>query len=184
MRGKITAGMTETPTITHLHRNSLRNLRPPWRPGESGNPHGRAPGSRNRRTLRAEQIGKRVLKDFPDLIDKFERPPITDHQIYYQRRLQELMRDRRTNTDAAEIAKLEIVALALERLPIERRQPHLCQHCGLRLWQWAYNSNNETVPLHDETGRVLWMHERCALPALVQRRDQARRVADQLLPQT
>ena len=31
-------------------------LRPPWRPGESGNPGGRAKGSRNRATLAAEAL--------------------------------------------------------------------------------------------------------------------------------
>jgi hypothetical protein len=27
-----------------VHRNSLANLRPPWKPGESGNPRGDEPG--------------------------------------------------------------------------------------------------------------------------------------------
>jgi len=30
-----------------VHPNSLANLRPPWRPGQSGNPRGLRPGSRS-----------------------------------------------------------------------------------------------------------------------------------------
>lgn len=62
-----------------IHPNSRANLRPPWQKGESGNPAGRRKGCRNRRSLRAEKIGKKVLHELPHLIDRLERLAIASY---------------------------------------------------------------------------------------------------------
>lgn len=46
------------------HHPGSENLRPapPWPPGQSGNPAGRKPGSKNRRTILQEMLGLRMPK--------------------------------------------------------------------------------------------------------------------------
>jgi hypothetical protein len=155
-----------------VHPNSRANLRPPWQKGESGNPAGRRMGSRNRRSLRAEKIGKKVLHELRHLIDRLERPAIASYSEYYQQRLRALTADRRTNADAMQIARLAVEAYVLERQsPKSMQKGHLCPRCGVRLW----TSSNDVLAVFNSAGEVAWFHSNCVLPEL------ARAVADTML---
>jgi hypothetical protein len=163
-----------------IHPRSLQNLRPPWRKGESGNPAGRRRGSRNRVTW-AEKFSRKVLQCVPDLRQHIERAAITDIPAYYQRRLQEYMTDRRTNPYATELAKLDIVALMLERMPRKRRQPGLCAYCGQELWRPVYSRAAEKIVIIHEAAGPVPLHARCIERDAVHRTDEAHRLAEQML---
>jgi hypothetical protein len=157
--------------------SSLANLRPPWPPGMSGNPKGRPRGIRDRRSVRAEQIGKKVMKFLPHLVDKIERlTTINDYGAFYRKRMCALSADPKTAMDASRIAALEVEAYLLEQqFPSMRiRKGYVCCRCGVRLL------DNDVVPLSDATGVVAWFHPHCVLSECYDRRDRARAIVSKV----
>ena len=151
-----------------VHSNSLSNLRPPWAPGTSGNPAGRRKGSRNRRSVRAEKIGKTVLRYFPQLASKFENwTKINDFKHFYHNRVRVLRNDPEIADDAPRIVALEIEANVWAWQTPRRRKGYVCSRCGIRLY------DNNFVALFDGGGECAWFHANCVLPELFDRKARA-----------
>jgi hypothetical protein len=159
--------------------NSLANLRPPWPKGTSGNLRGRPKGSRTRRSLRAEKIGKTVLKSFPRLLHKLETwTVVDDYKQLYRDRVRLRQRDSKLAADATRIAALDLEAYVLERQIIVRPKGFVCSRCGIRFFD---NQAANILPLFDGTGEPVWFHANCVLPELYDRKARAQSVLRQVL---
>jgi hypothetical protein len=145
-----------------IHPNSLKNLRPPWRRGESGNPKGRPRSGGNRHTLWANRFGRFTIEDYC---------------AFYLNRLRALEADPTTKMYAQGIAVRDLEAKVLQHLgPIKVKFPnkgHLCCRCGILL--------HDPVPLANGPDQFEWYHANCAVPELRDRSTSVRPIVDAVL---
>jgi hypothetical protein len=152
-----------------VNARSLANLRPPWRPGESGNPKGRPRSGGNRHTLWADWIGKRLTT--PDDYRAFYRKRVRVHEAEADSKI--------AAADATLAAALDVEACVLQQQSSQqqfrrRRKGYVCCRCGMRLFV------GDEVPLFDASGQVGWFHQSCVLKEIYDRRNQARAIARKL----
>jgi hypothetical protein len=161
-----------------VHPNSLANLRP-WPKGISGNAKGRTKGSRNRRSLRAEKIGKRLLQYFPWLRHKMETwSDVEDYKTFYRRRVRALEKDPKLAADASRIAALDVEGhVATWQVP-QRLSGWVCSRCGIRFLD---NQEANILPLFDGTTEPVWFHANCVLPELYERKARAQSLLSRVL---
>jgi hypothetical protein len=157
--------------MMQIHPNSLANLRPPWSIGTSGNAKGRPVGSRNRRSLRAEKIGKIALARFPDLADLLEKVGRPNNlKRIYSDAVRELKADPKNAVYATRVASLRAEALALSLVPINPRPGYVCSRCGGRLF------DNDTLALMMGFGQLAFFHPNCLVAGLRDHRAKARMI--------
>ena len=157
--------------MMQIHPNSRANLRPPWPKGVSGNAKGRRRGSRNRRSLRAERIGKVVLRRFPELaesLDEVERPNNLKHVFWDT--VAQLKADRSLAVDATRIAALHAGAFACALVPLNTRPGYTCSRCGGRLF------DADPLALLIGFGQLAFFHHNCLVPGLLEHRAKARMI--------
>src|SRR5262249_3752681 len=78
-----------------VHPNTRRNLRPPWKSGESGNPAGKPRGTANLRTRKYERLGRRIA-DSPSLAAVVDTPRLDD-RAGWRRLYREMLERLRAN---------------------------------------------------------------------------------------
>jgi hypothetical protein len=109
------------------------NLRPPWPKGVSGNPAGRRLGSRNRRNITAERIGRRLFSHFPAVAAALEVPALDDRagwrRLYRETLAECRARGLGENAQIATVRRLLGSVLLRMRL-IPTSTETICCYCG------------------------------------------------------
>jgi hypothetical protein len=161
------------------------NLRPRWRPGESGNPAGRPRGSRNKRSLRAERVGKALLARAPELIELLALPPLDDPegwQRLYRRTVAALKPN--LGEDAPLAAVRRLLAGLLLLLPSPPADELCCLHCGNAIPRGGRieYAASQSMPVLLGRGCIGWAHRgACHRLAAEKAAEHARNTLEKLL---
>jgi len=142
-----------------FHPNSRRHLRPPWKPGQSGNPAGKPRGTRNLRTHKYERLGRRIA-DSPSLAAVVGAPRLDDRAGWrrlYRETLGRLRANPATRDQAITMAERELVSLLFPWIAPEPRSVTECAYCRVGL----HMGRHVTVPV--PVAACTWVHDRCVI---------------------
>src|SRR5215470_1744799 len=156
-----------------MDERTRKRLYPRLRPfskGQSGHPAGRPKGSRNRRSIQAEALGKLLMKFQPDLASALAIAKRgrgwRDRRAHLLRQFRRRLQPLSVRSDASRLADVHLAAIRMlvDMPPI--RTGYNCAHCSIRF----YNDDPIIVPMG--LGAMLF-HPNCLLPFFRERQAQA-----------